>query len=149
MKTVYRYDCNNKYVGTQVCQIDPLETRDAGHDVYLMPANCTEVVPPEPKDGFDIVFDGEKWNYVEIEQVKTEVPTAYEPTKLDLLYQELCEIDQWFAAHEYIGTKIATGRGTREEYANEIAEMTNKAERKNELREQIAALENQEKSDKE
>lgn len=145
MKTVYRYDDDKKYVGTQECQIDPLETQEAGHDVYLMPANCTEIAPPEPKDGFDIIFNGDGWEYVK--QPEPETPKPYEPTELDLLRQELWEIEQWFDKHEYIGTKIATGRGTREEYADEIAEMSNKAKRVDELRAQIAALENQDSAD--
>lgn len=140
MKIVYRYDEKNKYVGPQTCQIDPLETRAAGHDVYMMPANCTEIAPPDPKDGFDIVFDGAEWIYVK--QPEPETPEPYEPTELDLLRQELLGIEQWFAKHEYIGTKIATGRGTREEYAAEISEMSQKAKRVDELRAQIAALEN-------
>lgn len=42
-------------------------------------------------------------------------------------------LETWLKAHDYIGTKIATGRATVEEYATEIAEMTEKANRINEI----------------
>jgi hypothetical protein len=41
--------------------------------------------------------------------------------------------------YDYIGTKIATGRATKEEYADEIARMTAWAEEINALEAEIAA----------
>lgn len=49
------------------------------------------------------------------------------------LLSEKAELETWLKAHDYIGTKIATGRATVEEYATEIEEMTEKAERINEI----------------
>ena len=49
------------------------------------------------------------------------------------LIAEKAELEAWLSAHDYIGIKIATKRATVEEYANEIAEMTEKAERINEI----------------
>ena len=43
------------------------------------------------------------------------------------------KVKAWLKEHDYIGVKIATKRATVEEYANEIAEMTEKAERINEI----------------
>ena len=57
-----------------------------------------------------------------------------EKTKL-LVEKETLE--QWLKDHDYIGTKIATGRATVEEYATEIAEMTVKANRINEIDEEL------------
>ena len=51
----------------------------------------------------------------------------------DKLLQEKAELESWLSSHDYIGTKIATGRATIEEYASEIAEMTEKANRINEI----------------
>ena len=42
-------------------------------------------------------------------------------------------MEAWLKSHDYIGVKIATGRATVEEYATEIAEMTEKANRINEI----------------
>lgn len=55
-----------------------------------------------------------------------------------LLMQERESLDQWLRDHDYIGTKIATGRATVEEYADEIAEMTTKANRINEIDELLS-----------
>ena len=51
----------------------------------------------------------------------------------DRLLREKAELETWLSSHDYIGTKIATGRATVEEYATEIEEMTEKAERINEI----------------
>ena len=59
------------------------------------------------------------------------------PTEEELrrqaLQSEKAELEAWLSAHDYIGVKIATGRATIEEYATEIEEMTEKAERINEI----------------
>lgn len=51
----------------------------------------------------------------------------------DKLIEEKSKLEAWLKNHDYIGTKIATGRATVEEYATEIEEMTEKAERINEI----------------
>ena len=53
---------------------------------------------------------------------------------------EKATLESWLSAHDYIGIKIATGRATAEEYASEIAEMQEKADRINELEAEIANL---------
>ena len=53
-------------------------------------------------------------------------------TKQELL-SEKAQLETWLKEHDYIGTKIATGRATVKEYATEIEEMTEKAERINEI----------------
>lgn len=49
------------------------------------------------------------------------------------LIEEKAELEAWLSAHDYIGVKIATGRATIDDYADEIALMTEKAERINEI----------------
>ena len=49
------------------------------------------------------------------------------------LQTEKADLEAWLKAHDYIGVKIATGRATIEEYATEIKEMTEKANRINEI----------------
>ena len=70
----------------------------------------------------------DKGEYYEIVERVTE-----EPSEKELLEREKAELEAWLKAHDYIGVKIATGRATIEEYATEIAEMTEKAERINEI----------------
>ena len=53
------------------------------------------------------------------------------------LLNEKSSLEAWLREHDYIGTKIATGRATIEEYATEIEEMRAKANRINELEAQL------------
>ena len=66
------------------------------------------------------------------------------PTEEELrrqaLQTEKAELEAWLSAHDYIGVKIATKRATVEEYANEIAEMTEKANRINEINDLLESL---------
>ena len=132
----YQYDSETKkYIGEIERQIDPLESQAQGKDIYLMPADSTDIVPPEAKEGYDIVFNGTGWEYKEIEK-----PEPYEPTELEKKQQELWETEQKLRELDYIGVKIATGRATIEEYADEIAEMSRLADKVNELRAEIKEL---------
>ena len=67
------------------------------------------------------------------------IPEPTETEKTLAAYQaELQEKQAWLSAHDYIGTKIATGRATTKDYADEIATMTEYAARVDELRTLIA-----------
>ena len=69
----------------------------------------------------------------EIEDILVFIPyTEAELTRMNL-QKEKSELEAWLKGHDYIGVKIATKRATVEEYANEIAEMTEKAERINDI----------------
>ena len=84
--------------------------------------------------------DGESVTYSNDGSVYVEPP---KPTEEELrrqaLQTEKAELEAWLSAHDYIGVKIATGRATIDDYADEIALMTEKAERINEIN---ALLEN-------
>lgn len=58
----------------------------------------------------------------------------------DKLLQEKAQLETWLKEHDYIGTKIATGRATVEEYASEIALMTEKANRINEIDRELNSI---------
>ena len=85
--------------------------------------------------------DGESVTYSNDGSVYIEPPR---PTEEELrkraLQTEKAELEAWLKAHDYIGVKIATGRATVEEYAIEITEMTEKAERINEINKQLERL---------
>ena len=59
------------------------------------------------------------------------------PTEEELrrqaLQTEKADLEAWLSAHDYIGVKIATGRAKVEDYVTEIEEMTEKANRINEI----------------
>ena len=80
----YRYDDKFMYVGVQPCQRDPIASAKAGKEIFLLPGNCTYITPPEPKESFNIVWNGSAWEYQEIpkepepEQPEPHVPTLQE-----------------------------------------------------------------------
>ncbi len=78
--------------------------------------------------------DGKSISYSNDGSVYVKPP---KPTEEDLrrqaLLSEKAELKSWLKDHDYIGTKIATGRATVEEYSTEIAEMRVKANRINEI----------------
>ena len=78
--------------------------------------------------------DGDSVTYSNDGSVYVEPP---KPTEEELrrqaLQTEKAELETWLKDHDYIGVKIATGRATVDDYADEIALMTDKAERINEI----------------
>ena len=76
----------------------------------------------------------------EAEDIYVYIPyTGAELTKINL-QKEKAELESWLKDHDYIGTKIATGRATVEEYASEIALMTEKANRINEIDSELSSI---------
>lgn len=64
MKTVYSYNDSGFYIGEQQCQLDPVESAIKNEDVYLIPGNSTEEVPPELIPGYFLRFNGDSWEYL-------------------------------------------------------------------------------------
>lgn len=92
------------------------------------------------------IWDKKPAGYSTVEEWEATHPApVYEPTEnektLAAYHTELHETEAWLAAHDYIGVKIATGRATADNYAAEIATMTEYASRVEELRTLIAELE--------
>lgn len=87
-KIVYRYDENNCYIGTDRAFESPLEK-----GVFHIPANCTEIEPPEGKEGFKIKWNGEAWEYEEIPKE----PETDPPTFDELKASKLIEVNNWTA----------------------------------------------------
>lgn len=61
---VYKYDEKGVFVGAEETELDPLESKLQGKEIYLLPPKAT-FDKPEEKDGFAPVWDGEKWEQVE------------------------------------------------------------------------------------
>ena len=85
MALCYRYNENKEYIGSEEMHKDPLESELQKKDIWLLPADCTLIEPPEAKEGFDIAWNGEAWEYKELEKPKEEEP--YIPTEDDLKAQ--------------------------------------------------------------
>lgn len=81
----YLYDEETKEFISEVnAQIDPLETKKKGENVYLLPANATFKEPMQAKEGFKIVFNGNGWEYQEIKVEVEEIPEEKELTNEDI-----------------------------------------------------------------
>lgn len=61
-KLVYCYDDAGYYIGNQLCQLNPVATEREEEDVYLFPANSTEVQPPEESENEIAKWDGKAWS---------------------------------------------------------------------------------------
>ena len=59
--TRHLYDFNGLYLGPYECQIDPLESEIKGEPVYLIPANSTDIEPPETQDEETLRFVDGAW----------------------------------------------------------------------------------------
>lgn len=92
-------------------------------------------VVPKSEDPIGFYDIDEVKRYCESNSNKTFTEEKY--FQIVNLYNEKRKLEQWLKDHDYIGTKIATGRATVEEYATEIAEMTVKANRINEIDEEL------------
>ena len=122
----YRYDNDFMYVGVQMCQRDPIASAKAGKEIYLLPAQCTYEAPPEPKEGFNIVWSGEAWEYQEIpaepepETPEPHVPTTEEKiTQLDGQYQSDKQVLQGY----YVEFMIAGNTAGMEVIKQELADL--------------------------
>lgn len=63
---VYKYDeLTKEYTGVETAQLDPLESKAQGKNVWLLPANATFVAPLVVKEGYTQVLKDGVWNYVE------------------------------------------------------------------------------------
>ena len=79
MVLCYRYNENKKYIGSEEMHKDPLESELQKKDIWLLPADCTLIEPPEAKEGFNIVWNGEAWEYKELgKEPEPHVPTEDE-----------------------------------------------------------------------
>ena len=122
----YRYDDKFMYVGVQMCQRDPIASAKAGKEIYLLPAQCTHAVPPEPKDGYNIVWGGEAWEYAEIPvKPEPETPEPHVPTteekiaQLDSQYEQ----DKKTLQSYYLDFMIAGDTEGMESIKQELADL--------------------------
>lgn len=107
--------------------------------VKLSDSNSGYGVVPKTEDPINLYEIEDVKAYCEVNPSK--VITSERFSEITALYSEKETLDQWLHDHDYIGVKIATGRATVEEYATEIALMTEKANRINAIEEELKTLE--------
>lgn len=88
IKTVYGYAVDGKY--THELTLDSTDKAPVTGQ-WLIPANYTETKPPKAKSGFDRVWNGTKWEYVEI-PVQPEPPAPEPPTLDEVKAQKISEL---------------------------------------------------------
>lgn len=120
MPRVYLYDeVSKKFVSQIECQLDPLTSEIEGHDVFLTPANTTPIEPLEEKEGFDIIWNGESWEYKEGK--KPEEPEPYEPTEYEIALNNMWNAKHKLSDTDYINDKINDALNTgNTEFAEEL-----------------------------
>ena len=100
MAICYRYDQEKKtFQQSEEMLKDPLESELQGKDIWLLPADCTLIEPPEAKEGFDIVWSGDAWEYKEKEKPKEEEP--YVPTEKEKTQHEIWELKEKLSETDY------------------------------------------------
>lgn len=82
----YIYNDEGYFESEGIAQIDPLESDLQGKKIYIMPANSTDKEPLEPKEGFKVKWDGEKWIYEEPEEYKPTEEEQKESIRADRDY---------------------------------------------------------------
>lgn len=109
------------------------EYPNGGKDVQKV----IDVEAVEAKEAYDEVV---KEAYTEHEPIQIYIQYTESELKRNALSEELASLKDWLSSHDYVGVKIATGRATVDEYKDIIAEMTEKADRINEIEAELASL---------
>ena len=129
----YTYDKDTKeLLFTQQGELDPLESENQGKDVYLVPANSTDIKPTlEPSnDNEMLVFNGEGWEL----KPRFELNGIY--NTIDNRIYEFCEKNGYHLEQVENGFKIcAPAQKSDDEVALEELE-----QQENTLNAQIAEL---------
>lgn len=134
----YKYDDKKHFESEINCQIDPLESKKAGKEIYLLPANSTFKEPLPEKEGFEVVFDGTDWVY---EMIPVPPPPP-QPTHNEIIYAQIYELKQKLFETDYKAIKYAEGWYSDEEYAEVKAQRETWREEIRELEAQIEPEEN-------
>ena len=64
MQTYHYDETTHEYTHSEQAFLDPLESKQQGKAVYLLPANAT-LIAPTHKDGYATIWNGEAWKHIE------------------------------------------------------------------------------------
>lgn len=62
---IFNYNSNGVFIGASIADKDPENPEN-----FLVPAMATTIEPPSANENEIVVFDGEKWNVIEMQQSK-------------------------------------------------------------------------------
>ena len=111
---------SKKFLEKVASQVDPLESKLAGKTVYCgLPLNSTYVEPLKEREGFNVVWNGESWEYQEISKEKEAEERKL--TELEQYLNEYFEIQSKLSSTDYINDKINDAVNTNDlELAEEL-----------------------------
>lgn len=90
---IYHYHPDTKeYLGNGKARLSPLDAKQ-GQEVYLIPANATEIVPPKEVEGKARVFENNEWKYVDFEEVAQKDMSNTSPST-HTAFQQVAELLQ-------------------------------------------------------
>lgn len=70
----YRFNADTKeFLYAEEAFLDPLETEQQGHDIYLIPADSTFTPPLDEKEGYAVCWNGTAWEYIEDHRQKRDM----------------------------------------------------------------------------
>ena len=94
----YRYNVSTRiYEGEINCQKDPIASRKAGEDVWLLPAHSTFDKPLDPKENYNVIWNGSAWEY----QIIPQPEPAPEPTPEEIKERRIAELKLQLSDTDY------------------------------------------------
>ncbi len=106
------------------------------HDDNILELSNNESVKQD-EDNIEDIIDIPETTIELTDEQKAEIERQ---NKINEINSRIYSIDNEFKSLDYIGIKIATGRATIDEYADDIARMTELADEKNELENELKEL---------
>lgn len=127
MKQVYAFDDNGYFLSVMNCQLDPLETKKQKREIYILPANSTEIKTPRLKKNQRARFSNGKWTIEEIPEITQE--QIIEKTEREDVIEQIQLVQNELAQYYNVGIEIATEQCSIEKYRGvilHIKELTDK-----------------------
>ena len=122
------------------------KVRDEQGNISIQPLFSDEVLSQPPYNYTKVEID-DKYSDCQASDFNDDLTFSVEKyntrKKKELAEPRIAELKKLLKSYDYIGVKIATGRATREEYAKEIAQMTEWANEINELEQCKAEVESE------
>lgn len=124
---IYNYDNQTKeYLGKTIALVNPKREKE-----YLIPANATDIEPPEKKEGYALVFEKDVWNYVKDYRgepvINTTTSEMFLVEDLGELDSSLMLLDEYHKTPEYKKLQEQIELNTKkQQIKNQIYEFDNK-----------------------
>lgn len=115
----YSFNKEGIYTGIHICQLDQIQTRKTGKNVYLLPANSTWEKPPEHNEDKQIaIWNGSIWSIEDL--INIPVSNTIIASKDTKQAENKANLAQWLDEHPLTWTD-GNVYGVTEEDQNEMA----------------------------